>query len=474
MASAPARTDVEEEAKCPICMSYLMDPVTLDCGHNFCRNCITCYREAWDQIGDLECPLCRVPIPRENLRPNWQLRNLIEKIMLLLNPGKETLCAKHKKKLQLFCKEEEELVCLVCRCTPEHRTHTVVTVEEASQEYKGRISDCLQLLKEQREEISVSISNAEKKSQDLLNQTKTEKQKAAATLRELRRFLETEENLLMAQIQEMEKEIVRNRDEHTARCSEELSSLDSLIQEIEEKCQQVASKLLEDIKGTLQRYKKEKRENPVAFPPATKRKIAEFCDINPFLEGAVKEFKETWACGYQLQKECVILDENTAHTKLILSHDRKSVRVGDSPQVLPEDFSRFDHWQCVLGCKGFNSGRHYWEVLVGNQEKWAVGVARSSVARKGHFTFGPTEGFWAVGKWDSQYWALDYPERLRLSPDRELKRICVSLNYLGGRVAFFDADTAELLFEFCSALFYGEKLHPLIWVWGTAYLRLCS
>ncbi|KAF7235296.1 Tripartite motif-containing protein 10 [Varanus komodoensis] len=474
MASASTCTEVEQEAQCPICWEYLREPVTLDCGHNFCRKCISFYSEICEEIKDLECPLCSIQIRKEPFRSNWQLRNLIEAIKRLLNPRKEDVCAEHKKKLQLFCKEDEELVCSVCRCSREHRTHTVVTLEKVSQGYKDQISGCLKLLKDKKAALSLSISNTEKKSQDLLNQVKAEKQKTAAHFRELHQFLETEEYFLLAQIQEMEKEIVRNKESHVARLSEELSSLDTPMKELEEKCQQVPSKLLQDIKGTLKRCHMEKQEHPEAFPSATKWRISNLCDINYFLEGATNAFKDTVRSGYHLQKESVILDQNTAHAKLILSNDKKSVWVADGPQVLPEKLSQFDHWQCVLGTKGFVSGRHFWEILVENQEKWSIGVAQGSVPRKGRFPLGPVEGIWAVGKWDRQYWALDCPGRLRLSPERDLKRIRVTLNYLGGRVAFFDADTEELLFAFSSALFYEEKLYPFIWVWGTSYLRLCS
>uniref|UniRef100_A0ACB8EFU5 Uncharacterized protein n=1 Tax=Sphaerodactylus townsendi TaxID=933632 RepID=A0ACB8EFU5_9SAUR len=71
-----------------------------------------------------------------------------------------------------------------------------------------------------------------------------EKQKTVKKFRELHSFLEKQEKRLLDQIEEVEKEIATTRDQHWAELSKEHSHLDSLIQEIQEKCQQPASDLL--------------------------------------------------------------------------------------------------------------------------------------------------------------------------------------------------------------------------------------
>lgn len=134
MASASPPMDVDQEVKCPICMDYLTGPVTLDCGHNFCKDCITNFCEKWEDLGEiLECPLCKAKIKRGNFRHNWQLASIAEKIKCL---GKEHLCVRHKEKLHLFCKEDQELVCLICERSPEHRSHQVMLLDEAAEECK--------------------------------------------------------------------------------------------------------------------------------------------------------------------------------------------------------------------------------------------------------------------------------------------------------------------------------------------------
>lgn len=32
--------DFQEELTCAICLDYFEDPVSIECGHNFCRGCL--------------------------------------------------------------------------------------------------------------------------------------------------------------------------------------------------------------------------------------------------------------------------------------------------------------------------------------------------------------------------------------------------------------------------------------------------
>uniref|UniRef100_A0A670HZW5 Uncharacterized protein n=1 Tax=Podarcis muralis TaxID=64176 RepID=A0A670HZW5_PODMU len=160
----------------------------------------------------------------------------------------------------------------------------------------------------------------------------------------------------------------------------------------------------------------------------------------------------------QQEKQNVTLDPDTAHPHLILSEDRKRVRFGDEEQDLPNNCERFDKHPYVLGGEGFTGGRHFWEVVVGSEGGWAVGVARKSVKRKGQITFGPEEGVWGLGKWAGEYKASSHAA---MTLSKEPERIRVALNCEGGRVSFYDADRAALLCTFSAAPFSGETLLPL-------------
>ncbi|XP_060094676.1 E3 ubiquitin-protein ligase TRIM7-like [Heteronotia binoei] len=468
-----------QEATCSICLDFFRDPVILECGHNFCLACLT---HSWEEEGGAEpsCPQCRRRAQKRKFWPNQQVANFVEiakKFKPLAGKGAEVkggVCEKHQEPQKFYCKEDEAPICMFFSLAEEHQHHKVVLLEETFQENRDPFCSCMEILKKEIERIVAYREDAEKESQDLLEQTIGEKQKALAKFRQLHTFLEEKEKLLLAQMEEVEKEVARNRDQHLVRLSEELSFLESLKWVMEEKSHQPASELLQDVRSTLQRYEeKERPENPVTFPLALKWRILDLRDINLLLEVVMKQLKDNLDSGLHLQKANVTLDPDTAHPDLILSEDRKSVREGEKPQALPNNPERFV-WSCiVLGREGFTSGRHFWEVLVGSEDSWSVGVARKSVRRKGVFSFSPEAGFWEVGKWGGKYKASIKDHYPPLTLSGELKRIRVCLNYNVGRVAFFDADRAALLYEFSGASFCRDTLLPSFWVRLEGHLQLC-
>ncbi|XP_042306704.1 E3 ubiquitin-protein ligase TRIM7-like [Sceloporus undulatus] len=466
--------DLCEEALCTICLEYLQNPVTIECGHNFCHDCLT---QFWRQLKDeATCPQCRVAIQQRNVIPNWQLARFVEITQKLSRQTRKRKgdCDKHQEPLKLFCKEDKTSICVVCDRSKEHRDHQVVPVEEVSQEYKDLISSSLEVLKKEREKCLTYKSETENESQDLLKQTEAEMEKAVAEFRQLHQFLEEQEKLLLSRMEEVKKEVSKKRDEYLARLSGELSSLESLIQEMEEKKQQPASELLQDVKAILQRSEeKVSFENPLAFSVELRWKLWDICDINPLLVSVMKQFKDALIPGLQLQKANVTLDPDTAHPKLILSRDKKSVACGAQYRDLPDNLERFNKAVCVLGCEEFTAGRYFWEISVGREKQWLAGVSRKSVKRKGDIAYGPEGGIWAIGKWGGQYKATNHPCYPALSSNRELKKIRVSLNCPGGQVAFYDADTGEHLYTFSGASFMGETLLPFFNVHGEGHLLIC-
>ncbi|XP_014812790.1 PREDICTED: butyrophilin subfamily 1 member A1-like isoform X2 [Calidris pugnax] len=173
--------------------------------------------------------------------------------------------------------------------------------------------------------------------------------------------------------------------------------------------------------------------------------------------------------------EVVTLDPNTAHSKLFLSEDLRSVKRGSAHQNLPDTPERFSYWPCVLGQERFREGRHCWEVEVkgevGGYSWWAVGVTRESVERKESELPSPAVGVWAVWHVFGQFEALTSP-RTPLSLSLVPRRIWVCLDCTWGLVTFLNADTGGEIFTFPPASFHGEILRPWFRV-ETEETQLC-
>lgn len=140
MAAATPVTSLEEEVSCPICQGVLREPVTIDCGHNFCRGCLTRYCETpGPASGAPACPLCKEPFRAGGFRPNWQLASVVANIERLKSgsrPGAGGACPEHGEKLYFFCEEDEAQLCALCREAAEHRAHAVRFLEEAAGPYR--------------------------------------------------------------------------------------------------------------------------------------------------------------------------------------------------------------------------------------------------------------------------------------------------------------------------------------------------
>ncbi|NXH71252.1 TRI41 ligase, partial [Hydrobates tethys] len=62
-------------------------------------------------------------------------------------------CERHREPLKVFCKDDEAFICVICRESRAHRSHTMLPVQDAVQEYKGQIQAHLQALKEDRDKL---------------------------------------------------------------------------------------------------------------------------------------------------------------------------------------------------------------------------------------------------------------------------------------------------------------------------------
>ena len=149
MAAASPLRKLEDEVLCSICLDYLKDPVTIDCGHVFCCHCIIKVCESVQQ--PLYCSLCKTAFKKENIRHVWQMASIVENIWRMkvdeerqpredrpLEQRAEKLCGQHWEKLYYRCKDDRQILCVVCRVSREHRHHAALLLEKAAQSYRVR------------------------------------------------------------------------------------------------------------------------------------------------------------------------------------------------------------------------------------------------------------------------------------------------------------------------------------------------
>ncbi|NWX13722.1 TRI39 ligase, partial [Aegotheles bennettii] len=471
MALAGALERLQEEAICPICLEYMSEPVSVDCGHNFCRGCIAkhCQEKGLWADGPFSCPQCRASCHRSGFRPNRQLANIVESIRQLglrgsagTEPGTPR-CPQHDERLKLFCEEDEEAICVVCRESLHHRPHTVYPIEEAAEVYKVKLQKSLEHLSKEVEDVKKQESAERMKTQECKEVVKKKRERIVSEFGKLHRLLADEEKLLLQKLEEEEKRILLMIHENLARLVEQKSLLEELILEIKEKTQQPADGLLK------------RSAAPWALGTAHGHRSPFRCEGAKFQ--SPRSVSVTLKENYSIPEHClgmrdmlkkfkvdVTLDPETAHPDLTLSEDRKSVRRGVKKLFLSlfDSPKRFSSAPVVLGSQIFFSGRCYWEVQVGDKPEWGLGLCRESASRKGNVLFSPNNGYWVLWLQNGgNYEALTSPVT-PLTLSVRPRRIGIFLDYEAGEISFYNVSDCSHIYTFTDK--FSGNLRPLFFL----------
>ncbi|KAM4700973.1 E3 ubiquitin-protein ligase TRIM39-like [Discoglossus pictus] len=441
--------ELQEELTCPICLDHFKDPVSIDCGHSFCRHCIS---RTWRGIhSNFSCPQCRKTSKWKFLRPNRLVENVVEILNNLLAAKEKEcskkLCKKHQEPIKLYCRVDEEGICLVCRESVDHRTHTVIPIEESTTEFKVQLGDRLQMLKKEAASIIKSKAEEQKRAETLQNQVGQKRKILASEFEALRLILADQERALTDRLAEMEQTIIQSRNKNLSRLNEKLSSVEALINDIEKNGGLSTCQEPQELKNTLIRNSPQMRSD-------LRRKCS--VDVSSSLP----------ACDYmKMFTVPVTLNHKTASPNIHISGNRKVMRYEEHPKDIILYPESFDMKPCALGTTGYKSGKRYWETEVGGGIYWTIGVAKQSIRRKGQFKIEPSGGIWAVGllgMYTDRYYAFTNPDTL-LNPREPPVRIGVFLNCDESYLSFYNADSMEHLFTF-TPIPLMDKLFPFFCV----------
>ncbi|XP_036396727.1 zinc-binding protein A33-like [Megalops cyprinoides] len=161
----------------------------------------------------------------------------------------------------------------------------------------------------------------------------------------------------------------------------------------------------------------------------------------------------------------IILDPKTAHPNIVLSADRKRVRVDkitESKQNCMDGHYRETHkcddWHCVQGTEGFTSGRHYWEVGVQGKKDWRIGVVKESAPRHGYIDLNAQTGYWTLRMQVGKIKALTVPAT-EIPYSSDLSRVGVYLDIEEGQLSFYDVERSSHIYTFNRS--FTERVYPL-------------
>lgn len=154
----------------------------------------------------------------------------------------------------------------------------------------------------------------------------------------------------------------------------------------------------------------------------------------------------------------ITLDSDSANPDLLITGDDKRMRCGFERKDVPNYHQRFDGWWCAVGIEGFSSGRHYWEVEVGERD-WRLGVAKESALRKGFKSLNTNTGYLTLRlERGSELKALTVPFTA-LPPGLISRKVGIYLDYDNGQLSFYDVDKRFHIYTYNEC--FTENLFPL-------------
>ncbi|XP_051743926.1 nuclear factor 7, ovary-like [Ctenopharyngodon idella] len=432
----------EDDLSCPLCREIFKDPVVLSCSHSYCKECL---QQCWRTSETQECPVCRRRSSNDLPPCNFALKNLCESFLKERNKKRssesEEICSLHSKKLKLFCLEDKQPACSVCRDSQEHNKHTFRPISEVVPSHKEELNAALKSLQEKLKHNENIKGEFEKTVQHIKSQADHTERQIKQQFEKLHQFLRDEEEATITALREEEEQKNQMMQEKLEEMNRHISALSHTIKDMEEMMQANDVCFLKEFPVSMERVQ--------ISQPDPQMASGALIHVSRYLGNL--QFRVWKKMQDIVQNTPVILDPNTAHPHLILSDDLTSVWSSENKQPLPDNPERFDEHSCVLGSEGFNSGTHCWDVEVKESEHWSLGVTTASNQRKG-------DDFFTTGVWSVRYDQYGRSEPYSTSVKQKLDRVRVDLDYDRGTVSFSDPVTNKHLHTFTTT--FSDTLFP--------------
>uniref|UniRef100_A0A3B1J436 Tripartite motif-containing protein 16-like n=1 Tax=Astyanax mexicanus TaxID=7994 RepID=A0A3B1J436_ASTMX len=516
----------QDEFSCSVCLDLLKNPVTINCGHSFCMVCINKCWDQEDQKKIYSCPHCRHTFTsRPVVSKNTMLAEVVEKLKKTrlqaappdhssadpedvecdsctgrkhkavqsclvclasyceahLQPHyqspafkkhklvkasrrlQEQICSQHDKLLEVYCRTDQQCICMLCTMD-DHRGHDTVSLAAERSEKQKQVVETQRKYKER-------IQEREKELQGLIEAVETHKRSAQTAVKDSEKIF-TEMILSIERRRSEVRQMIR--DQEKAAVSRAVERLKRLKQEITELKRRDAD--LEKLSFTEDHIHFLQSFQTLSAPPGSSASPAfTLSPLHTFevvmksvsqLRGKLDEF---WKEEFEktsaevqiilppepksreefLQYSCQLtLDPNTAYKHLLLSERNTAVTDTNTDQAYPDRPDRFDRHVQVL-CRESVSGRCYWEVEWRGDRGVGIAVSYKSISRKGgggECGFGFNDQSWKLLCHSSKCIFRYNNRNTEISGVPVSSRIGVYVDHRAGTLSFYSiSDTMTLI-----------------------------
>ncbi|XP_008398948.1 E3 ubiquitin-protein ligase TRIM39-like [Poecilia reticulata] len=532
----------EEQVLCSICLGEFKEPVSTLCGHNFCKGCITQY---WNSLNNAQCPLCKRRLGNKpKLKVNTEFRDVVEHFnrmrvqggpKIIAQPGEvpcdvctkpklkahqtclvclasycephleshqnlkkhklidpvpnleDRVCKKHDKMLELFCRTDQQCVCMMC-LNDDHTGHEAVPLERAFEDWRGMYENVTSEMKKTENSKSESVKNirffVEKSRETTMDEIRETVKILTAFVASVRKY----QGELVEAIKQKQKDIGKQAEDQTTLLEQGISDVRRLRCDIEQLMQsedylsllqnylfsvtsenthlmdqptdsilrmtqdipdigqhghiEMVKKSVGQIEETLRNEMEmliQKVRSPDSCDASTQSHAAENMTDNNLLPELWSQPQDELMMIQQCNAVDVTLDPYTANNWLKVSDNGKRLTFPGRQQIFSSFFGRpFKYLPCVLAKDGFSSGRFYYEVQVGTCKRWLVGVVKEHINRE----------IYSVPTSRDGVWILDNEMLLN-----QIRTVGVFVDYEENKVSFYDVDARSEICTFTEGSF---------------------
>ncbi|KAL2806922.1 tripartite motif-containing protein 64C, partial [Daubentonia madagascariensis] len=437
----------QNELTCAICMNYFVDPVTIDCGHSFCRPCLClCWEESQTPK---RCPECREISEKPDFKTNFVLKKLASLARQArhhqVHSSEEQTCMAHMEVKGLFCETDKTLLCGPCSEAPEHVTHGHCSVEWAAEQCRVKeLLKKMDSLWKMTQETQNDLNQETSKTHSLLEYVALRKVMLKIQYQKMHLFLHEEEQLHLEALDREAEEIFQQLKDSEVRITQQKERMKDMYRELTEMCHKPDVELLQDLENVLERTELVQRQQPQPVTPElTSWRITGLLDM-------LNNFRVDNPLSMEMDS-CYIS----------LSEDARSVIFGDEHHSAPWELQTPESF-AVWGAQAFTSGRHYWEVDVTHSSSWVLGVCKDSWTQDTNIVIDSEDAFLLFSLKSSNHYSLSTNSPpLAQCVQRPLGRVGVFLDYDNGTVSFYDVCKASLIYSFLPS-FFSSPLRPFL------------